>query len=160
MTDLICIDPGLAAVGLARFRDGTLRDASMIKTTPRELFEDRIDTISKQTALFVGEEPVDLVIEYPQIYKGTRDDPNQLLKVAAALGASLSQIVRASSVVYYLPRQWKGQMPKVTHNEMVMDLLTDEEHDVITKCKVSPSLLHNVLDAVGLGLHHLRRDKE
>jgi hypothetical protein len=116
--------------------------------------------------------------------RGAKANPNDLLDVERAAGR-LEGIVLASGgsiVEPYLAADWKGQIDKPTHHMRIWTtLLTDEERAVFAKC-VGKSVAevdeilrtavremaatgeaayswaaHNLFDAVGLGLFHLKR---
>jgi hypothetical protein len=57
------------------------------------------------------------------------------------------------------PATWKGQAPKDVIHLLVWGKLDGDEPDALKKCLqgITPGKQHNVLDAVGVGLHHLRR---
>jgi len=95
-----------------------------------------------------------LAVEWPRIYTAGKlqGDPNDLaglVGVDCALAGILSIPVKR-----YFPDEWKGQTPKDVMNARVLERLTEAEKTRITS---PPSLLHNVLDAIGIGLHDLGR---
>jgi hypothetical protein len=59
--------------------------------------------------------------------------------------------------VCYTPSAWKGQVPKSVHHARILAALSYEEQSRIPKLPTSK--LHNVLDAVALGLFHVGRVK-
>lgn len=98
-----------------------------------------------------------LAIEVPQVYGGPqKEDPNDLIDLAVSAGRVI-QSARWSEVTRYLPREWKGQTPKKIDNARTLKVLTPEERSVYDACGVAKSLRHNLLDAVGIGLRHLKR---
>lgn len=129
------------------------------------------------------ETPDKIALEYPQVYtfgKG-KGDPNDLFPIAcvaqslAALG-----LAEDAEVVHYLPSEWKGTRGKLANTVDVRRRLTVEEFARIqippntcgpcatqnpaAECaKVArrkdsePCLIHNIYDAIGIGLKALGR---
>lgn len=166
------IDPGVHHHACATFDDFTLvrvdfvaPDAFMAFPSPEALFE--------------------LVIEKPQLYPGSDEkDPNDCVDVfgAARLAEGFLRSRGGPIARYVFPNDWKGQMKKPPHHLRVWDVLTpaeravfarDSGHDVdgvndkiqracqllaaYGKVKEYSWQAHNLLDAVGLGLWHLKR---
>jgi len=101
---------------------------------------------------------VDLVVlEVPRVYDRRRwkGDPNDLIDISIA-GGILAGALRAEQVKPIRPQDWKGQTPKAVQTERTVAKLTKAELEklegVTTKSK-----LHNVIDAVGIGLWELKR---
>lgn len=96
-------------------------------------------------------------IEIPQIYTQNklRGDPNDLVSLALVAGALGAMIGDQSRITTYLPRQWGGTVPKDIKNKRVQQKLSDEEMARIEL--PAKSYQHNVWDAVGIGMHHMRR---
>lgn len=82
--------------------------------------------------------------------------PSTILDLAYSAGRLVGHY-RLQNVTRIKPSQWKGQRPKDVDNPYTLSLLTPEEREVVNRCGVPPSLLNNVLDAVGLGLWHVGR---
>jgi len=80
-----------------------------------------------------------------------------LFQLAYVNGAVAYMLNRPSTG--YLPREWKGQVPKRIHQPRIIKALTDEERAEMDKdlAPYTKSLRHNALDAVGIGLKYLRR---
>jgi hypothetical protein len=102
---------------------------------------------------------ISICVERPVIYPRGKQKakPKNVLRVAEILG-ELVNMAKANpdvEVVYYEPRQWKGQTPKELVSERIIDLLTVDELSVVNSClvKVPNSLQHNVMDALGLWLY-------
>lgn len=141
---LVAIDPGAKQVGYAVFDAGVLAEAGLCK--PGEVsWLQGFDVI---------------VAERPQVYVQSRQkgDPNDLVTIALVAGEFVGA-ARAFNpnveVIYYKPSTWKRNVPKEIHHERVQRALKQGEREQI---KSAPkSLLHNVLDAVGIGLFELGR---
>ena len=70
-----------------------------------------------------------------------------------AVGAAVASHFPVVETLF--PADWKGQVPKEVMTERIRRSLTEEERGRIEKCKAS--LMHNVLDACGIGLYRLGR---
>lgn len=109
-----------------------------------------------------GADGVDaLVLERQQVY--TRDkssgDPNDLLPLAGVVNG-VNVLVASLALADPLPRAWKGTVKKDMTTRQVLARLTPTERarvDGIDGPWVPAKLLHNVVDAVGLGLWYLGR---
>lgn len=106
---------------------------------------------------FVGDRSlVRLVVELPQVYVQARQkgDPNDLIQLAAVVGGLCEAFRRVPQRVY-LPAEWKGQVPKeIIHARVKARLSNEELGRIICRKK---ALMHNVLDAVGIGTEFLGR---
>lgn len=158
---LIAIDPGLRACGVAWFAGDALVKAALVLNTEKEK---RGPEAWRSMAACVGRALLytadTLVLEIPQVYRlrFSGGDPADLLELAGVDGAVVGVMYeRAGKLVGYLPRQWKGQTPKPVHNQRVMAALSTEERETVEPC--AKHLVHNVVDAIGLGLFHLGRIK-
>lgn len=171
---LLCIDPGFRACGVAAFLDGRLVGAAFLAgatETNTHRQEERADTwlcMAQAVRLWADDFSAahggtfdTLAIELPQVYqaghqsdrkKGT--DPNDLIFLAATVGAVSSAFANCESRVM-LPREWKQQIPKAIHHERALKRLSEEEKACIPK--MAASKLHNVLDAIAIGLWHSKR---
>jgi len=161
---ILSIDPGLRGIGAALFDPkGPLLYCGYIKNPitegagPQAWFSlgDHAYEVLKAVARKLNK-PIDVFItELMVVYKkNTRGDPNDLIQVtgvSAAVGAALP-IKKAFA---YPARVWKGQVPKQIHNARVIGSLTADERALLEACGCPKALLHNVIDAVGLGLYHL-----
>jgi hypothetical protein len=99
-----------------------------------------------------------IAIEKPQVYTQSKlkGDPNDLITLALMAGATCAVLGKKTQVAEYLPRQWKGQVPKEIMANRIAGKLSQTEHGVIEMPRAK-SYRHNVWDAVGIGLHHLKR---
>lgn len=170
---LLSIDPGKHACGWALFHDGRLH---AVGHSPREIFRG------------FGGELGAAVVERPRIYPQGHPKPQDLIDlagVAAAAGESLAML--GFRVDYVEPAEWKGQAKKSVGNQRVWCALLASERDTIAKCFPKESVqtiaarielgtqalartgkeprgysdwnMHNVLDAVGIGLHALGKSR-
>jgi hypothetical protein len=176
-TFLVAVDPGIRGCGVACFTDGVLDRAAYVKSPARSgngLWE----CVAVARAVEDWYEGVaDVVaVEWPQVYasrimkgqQGGDKDPNDLLALCgidAAVATLLLEVgwehgnpMSPSKFVTYRPREWKGQMTKeACHTRLRSRLSPDETAVVDAASREAKSLAHNMLDAVGIGLHHLGR---
>lgn len=139
---MIYVDPGVHGSGVAYFETGALVSAEY-----------------RHAPLFARES---CVCEIPQIYPhgakaGRRVDPQDLIALAVAAGRMTGQVPTR----YVLPAEWKGQVPKDVQHARMWKALSPAEQVIlraVVPCRTpksarpSLSLLHNVYDAVCLGL--------
>lgn len=124
----------------------------------------RWDVMARALADYVGGLtggfPLDfeIVIEVPQVYAPPgKNDPNDLIDLAGVVGAVIGKLATVGGTAIWTPRprEWKGNAPKRITTLRVHEKLTATEKALIPK--LSATRLHNVLDAIHLGLVHLRR---
>ena len=105
--------------------------------------------------------PKVMCLEWPQIYIPRGEHPYQSIgKAAAALW--LSAVVGAlcshwaGRIVLVHPHDWKGTLPTETAvKHRVFSRMSEEERKRAADCLVAVkgSLQHNVIDALGIGMH-------
>lgn len=152
---MVSVDPGVKAAGVAVFEDKELTAAWL------ERGKGWLETAQGIYASIETRYPTEVVlrtewiVEIPQVY--TQDklkgDPNDLIQLALVAGG-LGTLV--GGIKTYLPRQWKGQTPKKTSNARTQEKLSREEMSRVELPRAK-SLHHNVWDAIGIGLYHVRR---
>lgn len=158
---ILSIDPGLSLTGGTGY---ALFSPSLIGcglVTPREeRLEDRIAEIhlELQRRCAPYGERSEVVIEKMKVYafakqKGSQGDIIDL----AHLGGCLMELARRATLVE--PSTWKGQVPKDVVKGLVEHRLTPAELETLDAglASVSAGKRHNVYDAVGIGLWHLKR---
>jgi hypothetical protein len=144
---LLAIDPG-ADAGWARFDDAArpprleacgLNEGAMVAGITRA------------------------VVERPMIYPGGRQKarPADIIKLATRAG-EWGGAVRAWFNVepeYVEPHGWKGSVDKDVHHARVWAKLTGAEQAVVSAAAkgVAKGKLHNIIDAVGIGLFAVGR---
>lgn len=150
---LASIDPAKNACAWATFDDGgRLVRARLIRAKTRHGLRDEMSREFER-------EPVgELVVEVPQIYRqrSWAGDPTDNVDVAVTAGMAIA-LIDARKIVEVRPRAWKGTRPKDVCNRLTMSKLDESERRVVGRVDCPPSLLHNVIDAVGIGLWRLRR---
>jgi hypothetical protein len=157
---LVSIDPGLRHCGVAVFEYGKLIHATLVDNpidgeSDAPVWAGMTKAVHDHLANNYYRPNV-LVLEKPQVYVGGRGkgNPNDLISLACIVGG-LASVIYAPEKKAYLPRIWKGQVPKEIHNTRVLAKLTDAERVVMPDLPASK--LHNVIDAVGLGLYEVER---
>jgi hypothetical protein len=138
---LYALDPG-ECTGHAWFREGVLQWAGVVSLSDPVLGR-----------------PDRLVIEIPNAHESkgkerSKRDPQAIITLAITCGQWIRH-VSAPDTVRVFPSVWKGQVPKAVHNQRVLACLTPDERQLIPA--LAASKLHNVIDAVGLGLFNLGR---
>jgi hypothetical protein len=147
---ILAIDPGVQKCGAALLDEGRGATLLFAAYVPHTAVRDWALSASQ------GEE-LRLVVEMPKIYPGSgqqKGDLNDLLDLAAVVGYLESEF-RDSERVY--PAQWKGQVPKKIMTARILNKLSPVEQLAVFECGAVKSKLHNVIDAVGIGLWHLGR---
>ena len=168
---LIAIDPGVHSMAIAVFHDdGTLVDA-WNEATPMYSVDDfsrmlegwgspsvrlvnRLQShVRLETNRVVGERQV----VYPGA-KGLKTNPNDLLDLAMCAGAFFSTLCvdMQAQLTVVEPAEWKAQVPKDITRKRIEGLLTTSEKVNIKK----GGEMHNVYDAIGIGLFALGRAKK
>lgn len=153
---LLAVDPSLRASGWALFEEGQLVSCGLVRTKG-PLPEACRQVLESITAFGWEADVTELVVEWPQIYQRAQRkgasfaNPNDLLAVAAVAGVFLSWIP-AGRVLTPVPREWKGSTPKHIHAVRILARLPESSRALVTHCGAPKSLLHNVIDAVGIGV--------
>lgn len=174
---ILAIDPGLRHCGCALFDRAELLAAVLVKNPDKK---GRGPATAMQMAQAVMGWVMDaarvsaietLVLEYPRVYPGLRDnDPNDLIELACVDGALAGWLV-IGKVVHYYPSDWKGQTPANPTARQIVKRLTSAEMLKVENLEPFLSALekaekrqkdvahsaHNTLDAVGIGLKYLGR---
>ena len=162
---LVTIDPGIRHVGVALFAGELLIRAALVRSPcTRGNGAAECLAVAWEVAAWVSraEAGVDHVgVEWPRIYtvEKSKGDPNDLLAlvgVGTAIGALLAvdHELLPDAVTSVHPDEWKGQVPKATMTRRILDRLSPAERALIED---AGTLTHNVVDAVGIGLHTLGR---
>jgi hypothetical protein len=172
--NMVSVDPGLEGCGVAAWEGGRL-----VRAEYQRAFRNSVDVAGmhdweiaaeRVRLSFSGPRVTALVLERPQVYaRRLSTDPADLITLAlldGALAAGFRTEREDLQVTTYLPSEHKGQIKKPKGARDANDYiirnralarLTDEEQLGIVQC--APGLMHNVWDAVWIGLHHLGRTK-
>ena len=156
---MVAIDPGLNHCAMSTWVGDKLQAACLVrqKYEPGMERADKWRIIGKAVGSLIPA-GADLVIEVPQIYtrQHSKGDPNDLIDIAGVAGAIIGAAPARSVEWSPLPKEWKGNLPKEVTAQRVMNALRPDEHKAIQPCP--PSLMHNVYDAIHLGLVYLKRE--
>lgn len=165
---ILAIDPGLSlagGTGYALFdtpsatRHGNLVEAGLVAPFAERL-EDRIAEIHRELQRRCARhgERSEVVIEKMKVYSFAKQKGSQgdIIDLAHLGGRCLDLAHRAFLVE---PAGWKGQVPKDVVKGLVEARLAPVELETLTRCLagIAPGKRHNVYDAVGIGLWHLKR---
>lgn len=157
---LLAVDPGTRGCGVALFDGQRLILADYVYNPSKFRGDARMsDCLAMAHAALDWVLPTrldEIVIEHMVIYHSGRGkrgaDPNDLLRLAEIGGAIC--VLSGAAAKSYSAKEWKGSLPKEICHRRVLDRLSIDER---SRLQGPMSLLHNVLDAVGIGLHHLGR---
>jgi len=159
--NVLAVDPGSSLAGVALFHQGVLEKAALIRPNPAHPYLVAAGVERWWLTIQAKDygEPLQLhvlAVEGQQIYRHSKGDPNDLLGLAYCAGAVHARI-HADQRKSILPRSWTGGVPKEARVQKTLRALTPAELDLVMTLKVPKSLLHNVIDAVGIGLYTLGR---
>lgn len=152
---LVAIDPGFGGTGIAAFDDaGQLLAVKLL--VPPGTDHDFAARLRDAAAAVPNVKGADVIVEFPQTYDGrsAKGDTDDLLKLAALIGAYVTAAgLSTSRISFVLPPEWKGNVPKDIHHKRIRGDLTQKELAVLDRYgqTIPASLMHNVMDAVGLG---------
>lgn len=162
--NILAIDPGLAITGGTGYALFHGTPAGLVTAGLARPFAEKLEGRIREISLEVQRrcapwgERDEVVIEKMKVYefakqKGAQGDIVDL----AHLGGALTALARRSRLVE--PASWKGQVPKDVVKGLVEARLSAEELATLEACLagIAPSKRHNVYDAAGIGLWHLRR---
>jgi hypothetical protein len=167
---LFSVDPGLRTAGVAMFRDSVLIHAGLARSEEEhargpaawlKMGEAVAALVASWTdgTTFAEQDTMEIVCELMQVYGRavSAADPADLMELMGVNGVIISQFDGAKACGYR-PAEWKKSVPKSIHNQRILNRLTHAETKVLDNDPtIIPSLRHNAVDAVGIGLHHLLR---
>lgn len=147
MSTLVALDPGVKNLAWAQFGAGALTRCGLSREGSAVCHAHALASLSC---------PDVLVLEQ----MAPRDLPNAADLIAVShTGAYVAGALRPVVLLYPTAKEWKGSVPKRIHHDRLAAKLSPAERAVIAEVavRVPAGLLHNVWDAVGLGLWGLRR---
>ncbi len=108
--------------------------------------------------------PRAVVIECPKLRPRGEKNPNAILLVARNAGEWGGRY-KDAVVAYVTPNEWKGSTPKDVSGKRTLGKLDPKELAILEAAfaahpgrnGMAPSKRHNVLDAIGIGLHGVGR---
>ena len=170
---LLSIDPSLRATGCALFLDGELVDVHLIRWQSKQrgqilwrgisLSLNAWLQLAASKHLRLSGLSIDAHMERPVHHRGVgrRADPETLLEMAMLVGYLCATLCTGDQYTLWTKAQWAGTAPKNAVTARVEARISPAETAVLAETyKGPPSLRHNVLDAVGVGLHALGRMKQ
>lgn len=148
---ITAVDPGHKTTGWAKFVDGKLKYCGLARGKTHQQMLDQLEELREYVEL--------AIIEIPKVYDRRRwkGDPNDLINVALSSGAAGMMLRNAKELKHVHPQAWKGQRPKDIDNTYTVSLLDEEELAVLRRVDCPESLIHNVIDAIGIGLWGAKR---
>jgi hypothetical protein len=161
----LALDPGLRGCGVAVFSDaGVLVECEYVRSGSKDADLEGALWMARAVEQAFPPPYKHLAVEWPQVYAGSKQkgDANDLIALAAVVAAVCTRY-STSIVTRYKPRDWKGQVPKEVIQARILGSLgvagrlSPDEMLVYANCDCSKSLRHNILDAIGIGLHFLDR---
>ena len=164
---LLAIDPSIISSGVALFYGDKLIAAGTIAigTNQRCLAQRCEYMASLIRGWFTNNasrwlaDKVDVVFEWPRIYPRQRGKKPNDLPALVGVGMAVCKPFYGEVYCYY-PQEWAGQLPKAKGKQKadaspraqrIWSRLTEEEKNVWPKGQ------HDALDAIGIGLYHLKR---
>lgn len=158
---LLAIDPGIRVTGWALFHNADGLVKAGLAKNPREGHgAEACRAMARAINEDVNDGYMRVVFEWPRVYTAAKSkgDPNDLLPLVG-VGMAMSAYLGESCIMYSVhPHEWKGQLPKDACHARILLRLTPSEAMVAAGAqRVAKSKAHNVLDAIGIGLHHLGR---
>jgi hypothetical protein len=158
----LSVDPGLRGCGCAVFggvtagdKNKTLLRAFYVKNTvKKERGAPAWAAMAHEVLMWAGRE-MPVVIETMRLRPGReKGNPNDILEVQGVAGAIASLVSgEPNNVVGYLPEQWKGTVQADVMTKRIESRLSADEWVTYDGGN------HNVIDAIGIGLHHIGRLK-
>lgn len=151
---VLAVDPGKSTCGVALFVNERFKAGAFLKAEETHKLGLEVEKWwQAQRARFVLPRLCDtLVTEGQQVYPGMRaQNPNDLLPLSFLCGAVQAR-VEAHQRLMPLPKTWKGSLRKEAFTRRILSRLGADEIQTLKEVKCPESKLHNVVDAIGLGL--------
>jgi hypothetical protein len=150
---IISIDPGSKKAGVALFETtGKLMTAWLSRGGDWRETADNIMADLPVNAARITEAAVERMQVYDSTPLAHANDCITLSLMAGYVAGRFSVWTGAENIHAYYPHQWKGQVPKKIMVERIKNKVTDSE-----KKRVKDAKAHDVWDAIGIGLYHLRK---
>lgn len=157
----VSIDPGLRKAGIAWWTAGKLTKVSYSWADVGE----GPDQILASASAIVGEFPPCVMLEGLVVekmeFRSTRTDAvGDILDVQSVVGALMAKVdPRLVKIEFALPSVWTGKRKKEVNHPRILSRLDEAERAAVEHALASsPAMVAGeILDAVGIGLYHLRR---
>lgn len=166
MRCVAAVDPGIRGCGVAIFDYASGLVAVDYVRSPLKSGCDARAAAEVARAVIKRADYVDeFAVEWPRVYASqiragrSKADPNDLLALCG-IGGALAALFKGT-VTCYAPTEWKppGMKKEVSHAR-IHSRLTASELNIVEQCSAPASLMHNVWDAIGIGLHHVGRMRQ
>lgn len=157
MAFLISVDPGTHSAGVACWDDDELTSAWLSVAEDWRMTAFQVFSDLKECFPIELIKTANLILEIPQVYTQNKlkGDPNDLVDVASMASCLAGAFGPEARVMRYWPADWKGQVPKVIMTNRIKEKLSKDERARV-ELPSAKGLQHNVWDAIGIGLYHLR----
>ena len=170
---LIAIDPGVHSMAVAVFESGGLlleawneESKSVFLTNVKLSVAEQVERWGSPSLRLINRlqragmnSPIysERQVSYAGV-KGMKIDPNDLIDLSMCTGAFTGALCveMSSTLTLVEPAEWKAQVPKDVTRRRIEALLTPSEKEGIKK----GGEMHNVYDAIGIGLFALGRAKK
>jgi hypothetical protein len=94
------------------------------------------------------------------VYKSSKMDPKHLINISIVSGVFASSIYAKDGLFFFpLPNEWKGRLNKEEHCGII-EGLCPSVRKFITEKKIAKTNEDHVIDAVGLGLWTIEKEKK
>ena len=152
---ILAIDPGKKIVGWAVFEGSHLSDCGLLRAeTPKEML------MQSDRAGIRDIEWTEVIVECPQAYtqRDRQKGPQQDLIDIAIVGGLVAgfAVSNMPTITFVHPHAWKGSVEKDAMSRRILKRLDRVEVAIVERLRPA-SLVHNAVDAVGLGLWKLGR---
>jgi hypothetical protein len=145
---ILCLDPGSKKAGVALFEmTGRLTAAWLATGNSWKNTADAVLDGMPVSAVNVSQ----VVVEKMQIYDHTPPAQANACIDLSLMAGRVGGLFRHAKPFEYLPKTWKGSVPKKIMVERIRNKITAGE-----TARVKGKQYHDVWDAVGIGLYHLR----
>lgn len=152
---LVCIDPGKWLCGVAMFSDrGYLLRAELVRTKGSVV--DLADAVAETVKKNRIENRLALAYEMPQVYMSDPGKAKSLFPLALTDGA-VAYALRPNEIIEYKPHDWKGSVDPDAMTKKIKERWMDKTDHKAVVMPSAKSLAHNLYDAIGIGIYHLRR---
>ncbi len=126
------------------FLDGRLDSCGLSRTKAKDVGE-RVVRHRRELAWYAGRAVCERMTWRGRRSKATPQDLMDLNVIAGAMGTE-----------WVTPSEWKGHVPKDIHQPRILKALDARERALVLFVN-PPSLRHNAIDAIGIGLFALGR---
>ena len=144
----VCVDSGKHRIAWALGDDRSVLSAGLYRT---DLKTTSVLTPIPNVLTVIQEVPVSYKVGRGR-RRAKRVDPNDLIAIACRSGWFCGAIAPGAQYVPIPPREWKGTINGDVFLTRIANRLTPAEVAVLEGTGVCDSLLHNVIDAMGMVL--------